>query len=133
MSQRSLSGDRAAVASNESTLRAQVWQLLTAQAIKKLGTGDVLAGDLQVSVKRAIATPRVLLSFSSSGTWVGALTQPAQEYIKALVAGKSKTTPLQLLSALLGIERVSISEVDDSTLLPKDTSHIHIIVIYQGS
>ncbi len=116
-----------AVAYNEKTLQANVTRLLTTQAIKKLGTGYALVGDLQVSVKRAIPFPNVFLSFTSSGTWVYALTSQVQQHIKALVTGKSKSTALQLLSALSGIQRVSIAGEED---LPHDPRHIQIIVFY---
>src|SRR5712692_7438533 len=57
--------------------------------------------------KLAIPFPNVFLSFTSSGTWVYALTSQVQQHIKALVTGKRKTIALHFLSSLPGIERVS--------------------------
>lgn len=118
------------VAYNEKTLQAKVTQLQTIQALRKLGAGYTLAGDLQVSVKHTTITPRVLLSFISSGTWTYALTEQVQQHIKALVAGKSKTIALQILNSLPGVRSATINGVDQNTPLPKDQRNIHLIVMY---
>src|SRR3989442_539896 len=120
------------IAYNGNVLRAKVTQLLNAKALKKFGTGYTLQGNVQVSVQHTTITPAVFLSFSSSGTWVYALTEQVQQHIKALVTGQRKTIVMQLLRSLPGIERVSLAGGDDSTPLPKETSHIHIVVIYRS-
>jgi hypothetical protein len=71
-----------------------------------------------------------MLSFSCVSTWVYALSSAEQKYMKKLIAGKTKEQALQLLHGLPGIERVSLqsSGFGDDTRIPKDISHIHLLI-----
>ncbi len=118
-----------AIAYNAQQLETSVTQLLTTQAERKLGTGYSLLGNVQVSVTAAGAqNKKVDVSFSSTGTWVYALATQEQQYIKKIIAGKTKEKALQLLSSLPGIERASIQWSDD-TKLPKNVQYIHLVII----
>ena len=121
-----------AVAYNQDTLQSKVTQLLTAQAAKKLETGYSLLGNPQITVTSATISKQVTLSFRSVSTWVYALSSAEQKHIKTIIAGKNTDKALQLLSALPGIEHVSMhfAGFGDDTRIPKDISRIHMLVIY---
>ena len=117
------------VAYNENTLQQPATQLLTSQALRKLGSGYSLYGTIQVAVERAIptrATPTLVLSLT--GIWTYALSDIAQQQIKDLVKGKPYHVALHELLSLPGIEKVSIAW-DENTKLPKDPKYIHLVLI----
>ncbi len=127
-----------AVAYNQTTLQATVTQLLRSQEVQQLGTGYLLLGNVAVTVARVTVTPpsihtRVLLAFSSTGTWVYALTPSVQEQIRTLVAGKTKQAALQLLQALPGVQGATITLQGTSERLPQDQHSIHLLVVQGGS
>lgn len=118
-----------AVAYTQDALKAQVRQLLTHQASKKLGTGYGLLGDVRVTVNQANVTgSHPTLAFSCTGVWVYAVSDAAQEHIKMLIAGKTKQEAMYVLLSQPGISKVSIQWADD-TKLPKDPRNIHIVLI----
>jgi hypothetical protein len=122
-----------AITYNTKALEVRATQLLTHQALGKLGTGYTMLGTVQVSITQATAThtttPPVFLSFQAQATWVYALTNSEQTRIKRLITGKSYQAALQLLRALPGIERASL-HFDENTKLPKDPKYIHLIIFY---
>ncbi len=117
---------------NDQELTSKVTQLLTSQAVKKLGSGYSMLENPQITVTSAITSKPVILSFRSASTWVYALTTQEQQHIKKIIAGKYKQNALQLLYSLPGIKSVSLqfSGFGDDTKLPKDVSHIHMLIIY---
>jgi hypothetical protein len=121
-----------AVAYTSQALAEKVTALLSTQAVKKLGTGYSLIGDVEVSVKQATVTrtttPLVFLSFFSQGTWVYTLNTSEQQRIKQLIAGKTKQAALYILLSVPGIERVSMSW-DENTKLPRDSRSIKLVLI----
>jgi len=118
------------VAYNTQELTTKATQLLTTQAIKKLGTGYSMLGDVQVTTNTATVTAsRPTIAFTCNGVWVYALINQAQEHIKDLIKGKTTQDALHLLQSLPGIERVSTSW-DVNTKLPKDISYIHLMIFY---
>ena len=118
------------VAYNTQELANKATQLLTTQALKKLGTGYSLLGDVQVTTTTATVTAsRPTIAFTCNGVWVYALSNQAQEHIKDLIKGKTTQDALHLLQSLPGIARVSTSW-DVSTKLPKDISYIHLMIFY---
>ena len=120
------------IAYNTQELTSKVTQLLTTQAAKTLETGYSLLGYPQITVTSATLSRQVTLSFKSVSTWVYALSRQEQQSIKKIIVGKNTDTALQLLSALPGIERVSIksSGFGDSSRIPKDISHINLALFY---
>jgi len=118
------------IAYDTQALESKATQLLTAQAIKKLGTGYSLLGDAQVTVNSASVTrSHPTLVFSCSGVWVYGISDASQAYIKTLIAGRSRQEALHILMSQPGIDKASIQWGDD-TKLPKDTTKIHFVVIY---
>jgi hypothetical protein len=123
------------VAYNEQELTDQVTRLLTTQATTKLGLGYSMLENPQITITSATTSKQAILSFSSLSTWVYALTTQDQQHIKTIIAGKYKQNALQLLYSLPGIESVSLqsSGFGDATKLPKDISHIHLLILYTAA
>ena len=123
------------IAYNDQELTSKVTQLLTSQAVKKLGSGYSMLENPQITVTSAITSKPVTLSFRSVSTWVYALTTQEQQHSKKIIAGKYKQNALQLLYSLPGIESVSLqfSGFGDATKLPKDLSHIHLLILYTAA
>ena len=116
------------VAYNTLDLESKAIQLLTTQALKKLGTGYSLLGDVQVTTNTATVTAsHPIIAFSCNGVWVYVLNDKAQEQIKDLITGKTTQDALHLLASQPGIERVSTSW-DVNTKLPKDIQNIHLVI-----
>lgn len=123
------------IAYNGDALQAKVTQLLTAQAVRKLGSGYSMLENPQVSITQAAVNhtpPTVSLSFKAQSAWVYAVSEPEQKHIKSMIAGKSKDEAVSLLASLPGIESVSMqsSGVGDDTMIPKNTANIRLAIIY---
>ena len=120
-----------AIAYNAQEIHDQATKLLTAQALKQLGNGYSLLGDIKVTVSRATVAQHKTssLTFSSSGTWAYAFTAQEQERIKTLIAGKGNREVLQLLQDTPGIQSVSIENLAGNEMLPADPRNIQIIVL----
>ncbi len=119
-----------AAAYNTDALLMQATNLLSYQATKKIGTGYSLIGSVQVTITQATVThttPTFIIS--CQGTWVYALSQKAQQQIKHLIAGKTKSDALHLLQSLPGIESASM-RWDENTKLPKNVNDIHLAIYY---
>jgi len=116
------------VAYNTQELTTKATQLLTTQALKKLGTGYSLLGDVQVTTTTAnVTASHPIIAFSCNGVWVYVLSDKAQEHIKDLIKGKTTQDALHLLASQPGIERVA-TPWDVNTKLPKDTQNIHLVI-----
>ncbi len=117
-----------AVAYNAQELASKATTLLTAQAIQTLGAGYSLIGEVHTTVTQATTQKQVVvLSFSSSGMWVYALTSQDQEHLKNLIAGKTKQEATALLTTLPGIKSASIAW-EGKSKLPTDTRNIHLVI-----
>ena len=124
-----------AVAYYSEELETKATTFLATQARKKSGAGYSLFGIVRVNVTNATTThtapPLVFLSFQASGTWVYALSQPAQERIKHLIAGRTTQEAARLVASLPGVEHVAIrlTGIGDAVRLPKTIEYIHFILI----
>jgi hypothetical protein len=117
------------VAFDVSQLRAKAAQLLSYQASKELGSGYSLVGNIEVTDIRATfphETP--VLTYSSKGTFVYALSNAAQERMRSLIAGRVPQEALHMLSALPGVQSASLQWSGD-TKLPKDIRLIHFVIV----
>ncbi len=110
-----------AIAYDPQTLRETAQQRLTAQAPE----GYKLYAEVRVTQVHAAGQRNV--SFTSQGSYV---YQVGEQGLKALLAGKPRTTALRLLAGLPGIHTASISGIEDNQPLP-DPGHIqlHIILV----
>jgi hypothetical protein len=122
-----------AVAYPSQEVAEQATVLLSTQAQQHMGTGYSLFGAVHVSVQGATVSRRsnVFMSFSASGTWVYGLSQPAQQRIKHLLAGKTTQAAVQLLATLPGVEQAAIrfTGFGDEARLPKQSSLIHLVFV----
>lgn len=123
------------IAYNNQELTNKVTQLLTGQAVKKLGSGYSMLESPQVSIIQAAVShipPTVSLSFQAQSAWVYAVSESEQKHIKNIIAGKSKDEAISLLASLPGIESVSMqsSGVGDDTMMPKHIANIRLAIIY---
>ncbi len=120
------------IAYDTQALETKVTALLTAQAIKKLGTGYSILESPQITVTQATAAKQVMLSFTSVSRWIYALNSQEQNHMKKIIAGKTKEQALQRLYRLPGIEQVSMqfAGFGDDTSIPKNLSSIHLTIIY---
>jgi hypothetical protein len=123
-----------AVAFNTQALAEKATTLLSSQAQQQPGAGYSLIGQVQVSVRDATITnsSKVFLALQASGTWVHALSQIAQQQIKRLISGKTQEEALHILLSVPGIERVSLSWAEDTTL-PRDPDNIRIVLFSAGA
>ncbi len=121
-----------AVAYDERQLQARVTQLLATQATRTFGAGYLLAGNVQVTVSKAVASPtspQVVLAFTCAGTFAYTLTVQAQQHLKTLLAGQPRLVALRWLMQQPGIHTASISGVTDNQPLPDDLSHLHLLIV----
>jgi hypothetical protein len=98
------------------------------QAIKQLGTGYGLIGNLQTSITKAMVNTRqgtATLQVKISSTWVYQFSQTRQDQMKLKIRGKSKDEAIVLLLHMPGAQTVSISTKNGSTI-PTDIQSIHL-------
>jgi hypothetical protein len=124
-----------AAAYNKDELQRKATQLLTSQALRRLGAGYSLLGDIQVtptSIEPNREQKRVVVSLHAHATFVHTFTAQEQAHIKRLIHGKTKQQAVQLLATVPGIETASIisSGFGDETRLPTDPRNIHVVVLY---
>jgi Baseplate J-like protein len=121
-----------AVAYDMQQLQARATQLLTTQATRSEGAGYLLAGNVQVNVGKAVASPtspQVVLSFTCAGTFAYTLTAQIQQHLKTLLAGQPRLSALRWLLQQSGIQSASISGIADNRPLPDDLGHIHLLIV----
>jgi hypothetical protein len=125
-----------AVAYTDVALQAKTVAFLLHQGLQQLGTSYNLVRSLHVSITQATVTntSTVFLSFHAQGIWIYAFSLKAQQYIRSVIAGKTKLEALHLLALLPGVEHASIrgEGFGDDTKVPKDSYDIHIQIIVQN-
>ncbi len=113
---------------NTSALHGLLMQIMIQQAIKQLGNGYSLVGDLQPSITRAMTNTRhktVILQVKVISTWMYQFSQAQRDRIKLAIRGKGKEEATALLLHMPGIQTVSI-RISNSNALPTDVQHIHL-------
>ncbi len=101
---------------------------ITQQAIKQVGTGYGLVGDLQTSIAKAMVNTcqaTATLQVKVSSTWVYQFSQAQQDQVKLRIRGKSKDEAIALLLHMPGVQTVSIS-TKNGTTIPTDMQRIHL-------
>ncbi len=118
-----------AIAYNTKELTTQATRLLATQAVKTVGTGYALSGNIHVTVTKATVHHQTgMLSFRAQGSYVYQLTENWQHQMKTLLAGKPRSLALRVLATLPGIRQVSISGIPDNQQLP-DPDHIQLLIV----
>jgi hypothetical protein len=120
-----------AVVYNSAALIAQAAKLIRIRGEKAGITGYMRSGGESVQVIQvAIHNQTVLLSFTAQASYIFQLTTGEEQRIRERIAGENRVTALRQLAAISGIQRASISGVQDDQLLPDDPQHIHLFVIF---
>lgn len=113
---------------NTSAFHDLLMQEITQQATRQLGTGYGLVGDLQTSITKAMVNTRqatATFQVKVSSTWVYQFSQGQQDQMKLLIRGKSKDEAIALLLHMPGVQTVSIS-TKNGTTIPMDIQRIHL-------
>ncbi len=106
---------------------SQVMNALSQQA----GKGYSVSAYAPVSpIQTKIADGRIILAARYKATVVYQFTPQQQQHLIHNVAGKNTKQALKLLFSQPGIQTVSISGIDKNASLPKDFTHIHILILY---
>jgi hypothetical protein len=112
-------------------LRNLLTGAVTQQAAHQLGEGYGLVGDIQASIAKASLNPQqgtVTLQVKVISTWMYQLSQAQQDQIKLSIRGKSKAEAIALLLRTPGVQRVSLS-IKNGTTIPMDIQHIHLAFV----
>ncbi len=116
-------------------VHALATQLITSDAISKLGAQYALVGDIQVSmVHAAIINPRqgrATIIVQVTGTWVYQITPEIQYRFLHLIAGMNTQQALRTLLQFPGIAGAQITVKGGNRTLPQDPHRIHITILYR--
>ncbi len=114
---------------NTQAFIALTTQLATQDTMKRLGTGYTTTG-VQTSITQA--TPKEHgsreLEVKSVGLWTYQFGEAQQQAIKAMIAGKSQAQAKAILLHLTGVQSVSVS-LTNGTTLPTDVERIHLLLL----
>ena len=117
-------------------VEATATQLLTADAVSKLGTNYVPLGDIQVLVVHGeVLSQRqggVSVDVQIAGIWAYQITPNIHHRLLRLIAGMSKQQAIATLLAFPGIAGVQITLRGGNQMLPQDPRGIRIIVQYRA-
>jgi len=93
-----------------------------------------LNGVLHVTPQKGtVIHGRVYVTVFYSGVWVYQLSAHKQHQFIQGIAGKRNQQAIQFLSAQPGVERASISGTDKNATLPKDFTHIHLLILFMAN
>ncbi len=125
-----------AIAYDAATLREQATRMFTYELVRREGIHYRLLGAVQVSVlhARIIDQMREVASLTVhiEGTWMYRFSQQELQQIRQLIAGKIPPQAVRILLGLTGIQRATIEGLGENRSLPKDSSHIHVRILYGG-
>ncbi len=106
----------------------------TQRAIKQLGNGYGLVGDLVRRSNRATINTRqgaTILQVNVVSTWMYRFNQAQQDQIKLAIRGKSKKEAIALLLYMPRVQNASIS-IKNSNAIPTDTQRIHMNFVFHA-
>ena len=104
-------------------------QHATQDAVKHLGTGYTTTG-IQTSITQVTPDAHGVLALhlTSHSLWSVQMSETQQQAIKTMLAGQSKDEATMLLLHLAGVQSVSLT-LTRGTTLPKDTTHIALLIL----
>lgn len=104
-------------------------QLATQDATKRFGTGYTTTG-VQTSITHSSTNAHGIteLQLTAVSLWAYPFTQEQQQVITAMIAGMNKDKATTTLLHLTGIQSVSIT-LKNSTTLPTDAQQIHLLFL----
>lgn len=124
-----------AVAYTAHSLNLHAMQMITKEARQRLGTGYALFGELGVHVVSTAITDEMrgtaTLGVQIAGTYVYRISQAQRQQLIRRIAGKSKLSAIHTLVSVPGIQQAIITISGQSTTLPSDPAHIHLVMLYQ--
>lgn len=130
-----LSESCSGMAYDTQTLHQNAQQMITKEAMRRLGTGYSFLGDLRVSILHATVTDPnrgiVTLAVKTDATYVYLLSPGERKRITHLLAGKSEQQAVKALFHLPGIQAASINS--NGSMLPSDPGSITIVVMYRSA
>ncbi len=109
---------------NTQTLTTLATHRATQDAEKRLGTGYTTTG---VRITQ-VHTSNHGLDITSVSLWAYPFTQEQQSSIKARIAGTSKDKATTTLLHLTGVQSVSIT-FENGTTIPREVQHIHLLFL----
>jgi hypothetical protein len=112
-------------------LHALLMQVVSQQAAKRLGKSYSLVGDLLTSIAQAAINTRqgtATLQVKTISTWVYRFSQAQQQQLKLTITGKSKSEATALLLHTPGVQTVSLS-IKNGTTIPTDVQQIHLVFV----
>jgi hypothetical protein len=115
---------------NTNAFHHQAIQIINEEAIRRLGEGYSLSGDIQATITRTMPKKdgAVEMMVHYEGTWVYQFTQEQLQRIKTIIVGKSKQEAITLLLATSGIQTVAVTFKNGNTF-PTDPEKIHVVVL----
>jgi hypothetical protein len=114
-----------------SALHALLMQIVIQQAARRLGKSYDMVGDLQTSITQAAINTRqgtATLQVKIISTWVYRFSQAQQQQLKLTITGKSKSEATALLLHTPGVQTVSLS-IKNGTTIPTDVQQIHLVFV----
>ncbi len=107
-----------------------ITQIVSQQAIKQLGEGYTLSGDIQVAINKTTLKDHgaVDLEVKGVGTWAYQFSQEQLEHLKTMIVGKSETQAKAIILQVPGTRTVSLT-FKNTTSISTDTKNIHCVLI----
>jgi len=130
----SVSETCSSVAYDAQKVYANATQLIHKEAIKRLGTGYSLLGDMQFTILHAITDHTkgiATLSVKIAATYVYQMSPGEKQHLLQLIAGKKKQEALKALLHLPGIQAASVTS--NAETLPENPGRITIVVVYRSA
>jgi len=122
-----------ALAYNQQALQKATTQQLTTKT-NTIEKGYHLARAIEVTVLSAQITdqPRGAASIAVTihGVWVYTINE---KQVTTLVSGRLRQQAVHLVSLLPGVHHVTISGGANTDVLPEDTAHIHLLIVFPVS
>jgi hypothetical protein len=127
-----------AIAYDTHTLHYNTTQMISKEAVSRLGTGYSLMSDLQVHILYATITDRArgiaTLTVNLAATYVYQLSPGQKQHLIRLIAGQSPQQAMNILLQVPGIQRVHILTSSSAhQTLPADPTGIQIVLLYQST
>jgi hypothetical protein len=113
---------------------ATATQMITTDAVNRLGSGYSPIGDIQTTIVQAtIHSTRqggVHVTVQAAGTWVYQITPRIQAQLAVLIAGKTKQQAIAILLQFPGIAGAQITLQGGNPTLPQDANALRIHILY---
>ena len=105
-------------------------RVVSQQAMKQLGVGYTLSGDIRATITSLTIKDHGLLDLevTGAGIWAYHFSQAQLQQIKRMIAGKSEKEAKAIVLHIPGVQTVSFS-IRNGTAIPADVQQIHLIFV----